>query len=250
MNRHATTEQLSAYLDRELGFVELQQLEAHCASCAECNARLASMRRVVQGLDRTGRAVPPAFLRQQIRRQVAVESAAPANGFRAVFERFRLHLLALQPVLRTASAMGLAPPPPTLRTVSVMGLALVVGLFVYNHQAPPAVAATPQEKITAGAFNETPILQTTSEVAGVEFIWTESRGWIQRGLVGKTPEVQVEATSPQGQALLHRYSGLADLLTEGPVVFRYNLGTVELRRTPTRALGYEADPRPGQVIEA
>jgi anti-sigma factor RsiW len=98
MNRHATTEQLSAYLDRELGYVEVHQLEAHCAVCGECNTRLAGMRRVVHGLDRAGRAVPPAALRQQIRRQVIAEAAAPANSFRAAFERFCLHLLALQPL--------------------------------------------------------------------------------------------------------------------------------------------------------
>ena len=238
MNRHATTEQLSAYLDRELGFVELRQLEAHYTSCMECKARLASMQQVVQGLDRAGRAVPPPSLRQQIRRQVTMEAVAPANGFRAAFERFRLHLLALQPVLRTASAMGLAT---------------VVGLVAYLHQTPrPAVAVTPQEIVTVSPYLDSPISQTTtSEVAGQKFIWTDS-GWIQRGLEGKTPEAHVEAASPQGRALLSRYSDLAILLQDGsPVVFRYNLGTVELRRTPpTRVLGYEGDVRPGQVIEA
>lgn len=247
MNRHATTEQLSAYLDRELGYVEMRQLESHCASCAECTARLVSMRQVVQGLDRLGRAVPPAALRQQIRRQVAVEAAAPVNGFRAAFERFRLHLLALS----TAPAMGFAPPHPTLRTVSVMGLALVVGLFVYSHQEPRPIPA-PQENVTVTPYSDSRVSQTTtSEVAGRKFIWTDS-GWIQRGLEGKTPEVQVEAGSPQGRALLNRYSDLALLLADGsPVILRYNLGTVEIRKMPpTRALGYEPESRPGQVIEA
>lgn len=237
MNRHATTEQLSAYLDRELGIVELRQLEAHCASCVECNTRLASMRRVVQGLDRVGRAVPPAALRQQIRRQVMVEAAAPANGFRAAFERFRLHLQALRPTMQTAAAMGLA---------------LVVGLFVYSHQEPRAIAA-PQEDVKAGPFDDMPISQTTTAVVGgQEYFWTESKGWVQRGLVGKTPETHVEAGSPQGRALLSRYSGLALLLADGsPVILRSNLGTVEIRKTPpTRALGYEENVRPGQVMEA
>ena len=48
MNRHISTEQLSAYLDSELGFAEVGPLEAHCATCGECGARLASLRRVVQ----------------------------------------------------------------------------------------------------------------------------------------------------------------------------------------------------------
>ncbi|HEV2843215.1 MAG TPA: zf-HC2 domain-containing protein, partial [Thermoanaerobaculia bacterium] len=221
MNRHATTEQLSAYLDRELGAVELRQLEAHCAVCEECQTALASMRRVVHGLDRVGRAVPPAALRQQIRRQVIVEASAPAYGFRAVLERFRVHLLALQPELRTAS---------------VMGLALVFALLaVYPSSRPQPVAANPvpQEIVTVTPYSDSPVTQTTTaEVAGREFIWTETKGWIQKGLEGKTPEAHFEAGGPQGRALLNRYSGLALLLTEGPVVFRYDLGTVELRQNP------------------
>jgi Putative zinc-finger len=241
MNRHATTEQLSAYLDRELGFVELQQLEAHCATCEQCKARLDSMRRVVYKLDNIGRAVPPPALRQQIRRQVTTEAMMPPTGFRAMFERFCLPLLAPQPLL---------PPQPTLRTAAVMGLALVVGLFVYTHQEPRAVPA-PQENVTAGPYLETPISQiTTSEVDGRKFILTDS-GWIQRGLVGQTPEVQVEASSPQGRALLNRSPDLAILLQDGsPVVLRYNLGTVEIRKNPpTRALSFENEVRVGTVIE-
>jgi Putative zinc-finger len=242
MNRHATTEQLSAYLDRELGAVELRQLEAHYASCEECRARLDSMRRVVYKLDNIGRAVPPPALRQQIRRQVITEATIPPHGFRAVFDRLRMHLLSMQPTLRTASAMGLA---------------LVVGLFAANHithitQPRPVEAKVPQENVTVGAYPDTPISQlTTSKVDGVEYIWTDS-GWIQRGLVGQTPEVQVEAGSPQGRALLNRSPNLAILLQDGsPVLLRYNLGTVEIRKNPpTRVLGYENEVGVGTVMEA
>lgn len=245
MNRHATTAQFSAYLDRELGAVELWQLEAHCASCEECGARLASMRRVVRGLDSIGRAVPPPALRQQIRRQVITQATAPPHGFRAAFEAFRMHLLAMQ------QPMHLLAMQSTLRTASVMGLALVVGLFVYSHQEPRAVAA-PQEIVTVTPYSDSPVAHTTtSKVAGREFILTDS-GWIQRGLVGKTPEAHVEAGSPAGKALLNKYSGLEWLLADGsPVLLRYNLETVEIRpKPPTRVLGYEKSFRPGQVAEA
>lgn len=239
MNRHATTEQLSAYLDRELGAVELRQLEAHYASCEECRAHLASMQRVVRSLDNIGRATPPPALRQQIRRQVITQATAPPHGLRAAFERFRMYMLTMQPTLRTASAMGLA---------------LVVGLFAVNHinDPRPVEAQEPQENVTVGAYDDTPISPiTTSEVAGREFIWTDS-GWIQRGLEGKAPEAQVEAGSPQGKALLSRYSDLALLLADGsPVFLRYNLGTVEIRKNPpTRVLGYEHEVQAGQVLEA
>ncbi len=248
MNRHATTEQLSAYLDRELGAVELHRLEAHYDSCEECRARLTSMRRVVRGLDNIGRAVPPPALRQQIRRQVITQATAPPYGFRAAFEKLRMYMLGgMQP-------MYLLGMQPTLRTASVTGLALVVGLFAFNHfnGLRPVEVSVPQENVTVTPYADSPVAQTTtSEVAGREFIWTDS-GWIQRGLEGKTPEVQVEAGSPQGKALLSKYSDLKWLLADGDrVVLRYNLGTVEIRpKTPTRVLGYERDFRPGQVAEA
>lgn len=229
MNRHASTEQLSAYLDAELGFAEIRQLEDHCSACAECGARLASLRRVIAGLGRVERAVPPAALRQQIRRQVAAQP--PAGGVRRAFNSFRLLLFPVQPALRNAV---------------VMGLAMVVGLFTLNHEAEslmPDPDRPGQEIVTIQDGAQLGQLFTTSKVAGREFIWTDS-GWIQRGLEGQTPVTRVEAGSPQGRALLTRCSGLQFLLADGsPVVLRYNLETVEIRHLPsTRVLGFEAQP--------
>ena len=107
-----------------------------------------------------------------------------------------------------------------------------------------------QEVVTfePGARFDTP---TTSEVAGLEFSWTEDKGWIQKGLEGQKPVARVDAGSPQGRALLTKYSALQWLLADGdPVVLRYNLETVEIRHDPpTRSLGYEA-PAPRLVIHA
>lgn len=233
MKRHVFTEQLSAYVDRELGFAEMRQLEAHCAVCAECNALLASMRRVVDGLGSVQRALPPASLRQQIRREVI--AGVPLTRIERALERLRLCIFPLQPTLRSAAAMGLA---------------LVSGLFVFNHLggAPPEPAPI-QEVVTVEAYLDAPVLQTTtSEVAGRKFIWTEA-GWIQRGLEGKTPEALVDSRSPRGRELLNRHADLKWLLAEGePVVLRYNLKTVEIRNTmPNRILGFEAHPVIGRL---
>ncbi len=229
MNRHVSTEQLSAYLDSEIGIAEVRQVEAHCSACAECGARLASTRRVVSGLGRIERAAPPAALRQQIRRQVIAQP--PVYGVRKMLDSFRLLLFPLQPALRTAV---------------VMGLALVVGLFTLNHEAEslgPVSDRPGQEVVTVldGAQNSQVL--TTSEVAGREFIWTDN-GWIQKGLEGQTPVARVDAGSPQGRALLTKFSDLAFLLADGSaVVLRYNLETVEIRNLPaSRVLGYEAPP--------
>ena len=229
MNRHVSTEQLSAYLDSELGVAEIRQLENHCQGCKECGARLASMRRFVAGLSRVERAVPPAALRQQIRRQVITQQ--PTYGVRKAVDSFCFLLFPFQPARHTAV---------------VMALAVMVGLVALNHQAesimPPPTRGG-QEIVTVQAGAQTGQLFTTSEVADREFIWTDS-GWIQRGLEGQTPVARVDAGSPQGRALLTRYSDLAFLLADGsPVVLRYNLKTVEIHKLPpTRDLGFEEQP--------
>jgi hypothetical protein len=222
MNRHISIEQLSAYLDSELGIVEKRQLEAHCGACPECGVRLASMQRVVTGLGRVDRVAPPPSLQQQIRRQVVQE--IPAHGMRRVFQSLRFMLFPLQPGLRTAAAMGMA---------------LVVGLFVVVNRPVPAQEI---EEVTVkpGAQFE----PTTSQVADREFILTEE-GWVQRGLEWEVPAAHVDANSPRGKELLKRYAGLKLLLVDGsPVVLTYNLQTVEIRVTPpSRAIGFEAQPR-------
>jgi anti-sigma factor RsiW len=231
MNRHLSTEQLSAYLDSELGFAEMRQLESHCSACGECAARLASMRRVVSGLGRVERIAPPATLRQQIRREAAMQP--PPQGVRRALDTFRLLLFPVRPALHTAA---------------VMGLALVVGLFAFIHQGPNAMAATSrpgEENVTVEPGAQSGPM-TTSEVAGREFIWTKD-GWIQKGLEGQKPVARVDAGSPQGRALLTKCSGLQWLLADGdPVVLRYNLETVEIHHAPpARTLGSEeAAPQP------
>lgn len=234
MNRHISIEQLSAYLDSELGFVEMRQLEAHCAACPECGVRLASMRRVVTGLSRMDRVAPPPSLHQQIRRQVVQE--IPAYGMRKVLQSLRFLLFPLQPGLQTAAAMGLA---------------LVVGLFAVTHSVVEPVPAPKKiEEVTVEPGAQFDWEPTTSEVAGRKFVWTEA-GWVQRGLEGEVPAAHVDANSPRGKELLKRYAGLRLLLVDGsPVVLTYGLQTVEIRVSPpTRVLGFETDPR-AQAMEA
>jgi hypothetical protein len=142
----------------------------------------------------------------------------------------------------------LFPLQPSLRAAAGMGLALMVGVLAYGRMAVPAVepAAQAQEMVETypGALLNVP---TKSEVAGREFIWTDM-GWIQKGLEGKTPEAHLDARSPQGRALLTKYSGLDLLLEDGSaVVLRYNLETVEIRGTK-RILGSEEHCRPEGVL--
>jgi Putative zinc-finger len=239
MNRHISTEQLSAYLDSELGFAEMRQLEAHCEACPECGARLASMRRVVTGLGRTERVALPPGLHQQIRRQLVQE--VPVYGMRKVLQSLRFMLFPLRPGLQTAAAMGMA---------------LVVGLFAVSHGVvdpfprPEPVPAPEIEVVTVEPGAQGGWEPTTSKVADREFVWTED-GWVQSGLEWTTPAAHVDADSPRGKELLKRYSEIRFLLVDGDsVVLTYGLQTVEIRVSPpTRVLGFETDPR-SQAMEA
>jgi hypothetical protein len=232
MNRHVSAEQISAYLDAELGYSEIRQIENHCSACKECGERLDSMQRVVSGLGRLERAAPPPALRQQIRQQIAVQPPAPR------FER-----------ALNAFCLLFFPIRPGLHTAAVMGLALVVGIATFHHEAegltPPPVPGQEVVTVKPGAQPGPP---TTSEVAGREFFWTDD-GWIQKGLEGQTPVARVDAGSPQGRALLTRYSDLKLLLEDGsPVVLRYDLETVEIRNLPpSRVIGFEPQAAPRVV---
>lgn len=235
MNRHVSIEQLSAYLDKELGFVEMRQLDAHFKACPACGARLASMRRTLQGLARVERLAPPSFVAQQLRSRIAAESAVPPS-----------------PVRRLLRLVSVLPLQPALRTSLATGLTLVVSLFLVTHGVEresrnlmPPVSSEPHAIVeTIEGDVPFPPPPTTSNVAGREFVWTDE-GWVQRGLEGKRPEARVDIGSPEGKALLTRYSDLEFLLADGStVVLRYNLETVELRASgkPDRILGFEADP--------
>ncbi|MFL6259422.1 MAG: hypothetical protein ACJ76Y_06905 [Thermoanaerobaculia bacterium] len=243
MNRHVSTEQISGYLDAELGYSEIRQIENHCSACKECGERLEAMQRVVSGLGRVERSAPPPALRQQIRQQVAVQP--PTSNLTRALSSFRLLFFPIRPALRTASAVGLA---------------LVVGIFVLHHEIEglPAAAEPGQEVVTVQPGAQLGQLLTTSEVAGREFIWTDD-GWIQKGLEGQTPVARMDAGSPQGRALLTKYSDLQLLLEDGsPVVLRYDLETVEIRNLPpNRVIGFEPQPAPrrthrthGPTVEA
>ena len=240
MNRHVSIEDLSAYLDSELGYAEVAPLEAHCASCDDCGSRLAAMRRVVNGLGGLHRAEPPAALRLQIRREV--QTAPPISGFAQRLgwarESLRIFLFPMRPALRASAAFGLTA---------------VVGLFAVSHGVGYS-NDEPQPRrpieIVETRLGEPLVLspQTTSEVAGRKFVLTDA-GWVQRGLEGETPETLLDAHSPQGKALLTKYSELQYLLEDGSaVVLRYNLETVKIRSMPpvTGIQDYTAQPRTGR----
>lgn len=225
MIRHLSSEQLSAYLDGEVAFHESRQIEGHLAACAECRDVFNAIQRTVSGVWRLDRVAPPPGLSTRVRAEVAAVSR-PEPTF-----------------VRTAVAyvFGL-PNQRALRTAAAMALPLVLSLFLFTNGMEQKVGLEQNllprpalvEVVTVEPVADLPLVlpQTTSKVAGREFVWREVVGgdvWVQRGLEGKVPEFRVSAQSPQGRELLARYSDLGLLLADGSrVVLRYRLETVEL----------------------
>jgi hypothetical protein len=214
MKRHLSTEQLSSFMDGEVGHAETREVEVHLASCPACRARLSSMRRLVTEIRRMERVAPPPDMVYQVKAQVAAVGEVRTWRSRA---RDLFRSLAFRPSLRTAAAMGLA-------------FAAVVGFQAW--QTVPPVEGGPEIMTVRTTFGGSPLglPETTSEVDGLEFVWSGDR-WVQKGLEWTTPETRVMLASPEGQAMINRYSDLMLLLTDGSrVVMQYRLATVELSK--------------------
>jgi hypothetical protein len=227
MNRHLSSEQLSAYLDGEVAFHESREIESHLASCEGCRGRFQSVQRTVSGVWRLDRAAPPPGLSTRVRAEVAAARQPEVTMVQSLAVFF----------------FGL-PNRPVLRTATAMGLALVLSVFLFTHgfeQKPglqEALMVPPVEVVTVEPIGASPLFilpETTSKVAGREFVWTELISgdvWVQRGLEGEVPESRLSAQSPAGQKLLAKYSDLGLLLEDGSrVVLQLPAGdTVELSK--------------------
>jgi hypothetical protein len=215
MKRHLSTEQLSSYMDGEVGHAETREVEVHLASCPACRARLSSMRRLVAEIRRLERAAPRPDLAYQVKAQIAAQGEVRTLRSRA---RDLFRSLVFQPSVRAAA---------------VMGLVVAVGAGFLEWQNIPPVPTPGRQIVTVSTtFGEPPLglPATTSEVAGREFVWSGDR-WVQKGLEWKQPEAHVMLASPEGQDMINRYSDLMLLLTDGSrVVLQYRLATIELSK--------------------
>ncbi len=218
MKRHLSTEQLSSYLDDEVEHVESREVEVHLASCPACRARLSSMRRLIAEIRRLERPAPPADLAYQVRTEIAAQGEVLTLR-RRVQDFFRS--LVFQPSFRAAAATGLA-------------VTVVFGFLEWQKVPPVPLpdGSRPEIVTVSTTFGDPPLglPETTSEVAGREFVWAGDR-WVQKGLEWKKPETRVVVASPEGQAMISKYSDLMLLLTDGSrVVLQYRLATVELSK--------------------
>jgi len=257
MSGHISLESLSAYLDGETRPSEAGRLEAHLAACQACSSRLEATRRLVGGLRRLRPAPPPPELPARIHGRIAAETAGasdrpggldqvqrsswPSPSGSPGSQRWPRALRSLRSWLWWQGLPPLRGSFSTARPLVTAGLALLVAVLLLQNGesggaglgslAPRLPHAAP-EFLVSESFGDAPqvLPQTTSEVAGRVFVWSDDI-WVQRG-VDAGPAGQpraVPARSPAGRALLAKLSDLGMLLADGSrVVLRYNYETVEL----------------------
>lgn len=240
MSGHISLESLSAYLDGEAGPSEARRLEAHLAACAPCSSRLEATRRLVGGMRVLRPAPPPPDLPERIQDRIAAEKAG-ADDRPGGLGRLR-SLRSVRSWLRSWLWWQGLPPLhgsfSAARPLVTAGLALLVAVLLLQNGesgqglAAPRLPHAGPEFLVSEAFGDAPqvLPQTTSEVAGRVFVWSDDV-WVQRG-VDPGPAGQpraVPARSPAGRAMLAKLSDLGVLLADGSrVVLRYNTETVEL----------------------
>jgi Putative zinc-finger len=248
MNGHLQSELLSAFVDGETDAAETQSIRSHVATCDACRGRLLATRRVSAALRQVGPVAPPPALAAQLRNRLADSSrasgrggwngVAPPRGTPGSGE-----IGALLDRLRGWWPRWWDLPPLRASFSRPLGIALAVlmaALVVEHHPGPAGRGGAAAgwmrqpEFLVSADFGEAPTVlpQTTSQVAGREFVLTSNGVWVQRGLDAsdaREPQARVRVRSPEGRALLAKLGDLEVLLADGsPVVLRYQLETLEL----------------------
>jgi hypothetical protein len=208
--RHLDSEQLSAYLDREVEAVEARALESHLAHCAACRSRLESLRGVVHRLGRLDPPAPPPWLGAQVRHHWKLrQQAGPWYS-------------------RSWSYLGRWVMSAPRMAAAALLIPAAFSLLAYT---PPPLPEPPNlpwmVDVSEGL---TGVQRTTSRAAGKTFVLSERNDvWMEEGLPAGSSYERVAAGSPAGRALLTRYRDLGYLLADGSrVMLRYRRETVEL----------------------
>lgn len=210
MSTHATTERLSAYLDRQLPTAESREVEDHLADCPVCRQRFAGMRNVVASLRHLERMAPPPTLGGLVARRVTLESHR-----QGLLDRFESGLGIFERQSSILALFGL-----------VVALAVIVLLFAQ------ALDRQHTSSITLISHDPTAAREESRELAGRLF-HRESGVWVEVGVEAE-PNRAVAADSQEWHALEEEHPELVELRQlEAAVVLRVEGGV--LRREALRA---------------
>lgn len=225
MSRHATAEDLSAYLDQELEPVRLRLVETHLEECEECRQRVSGLRGVVGELRRLEHLRPPPALEQYLERRIALEPR-PRGWVEGVEDRLRG--LVLQPNLGFTFAM-------------VFAFAVILYLFAgwseKHHRSSVQILlpTTPRASLLS------PVSLANGDFERVDGVWWEMG---LSGEPGKPLEAEIEvvdAVGEHGKSIRESRPGIDRLLAESAVTLWFE-GRVIRLETNSSELGPKAEP--------
>lgn len=194
MSRHATAEDLSAYLDRELEPVRLRLVEEHLGECDECRERADGMQRLVRDLRRLERLEPPPVLGRSLHRRIVLQPRS-----KNLLDRFETRLggITLQPSVGFTFAL-------------VFAFAVILYLFAGSLER--------QERLRI------PVLRPYPPPAAEEVLRQLRSGLTLRregslyrevGLPESAAVTEISAADPRARPILEGYPRLGEILREG-----------------------------------
>lgn len=200
MNRHLDGVEFDQYIWDELSGAELEDVEAHLATCSRCQTVLKAQQRMVMRLSRPPDVpAPPGFSSRVMERlpQTDVQRDEPRIGWVLGVQSLLLLILAglAWPLISLAwnSLTSAYLAPAMIDAWEIQAVAWLAGLITplldawQSMQQPPAALTTSLEQWQTGLSSITPWLDelTIALVAG-GLIWLGLNRLLIRGLPGQT----------------------------------------------------------------
>jgi len=185
-DEHLTTEQLSAFLDKQLSPAERAVFDAHLASCQQCQSRLADLRLTV--------ALVRALPQEEVPRSFVLPSRlAP------VAERPTPRPATVTPVPRQRGAR-VSVLQRTVRTVSTLAAVLAL-IFILSGILPPIHFGGGEATSSAGSVPAASNQSATSHSANTPHVQgTATFGSVQAAADGKKTPVPTPKSTPAATA--------------------------------------------------
>lgn len=215
MSDHATIEDLSAYLDRQLTRAELLEIEKHLAECELCAKRCEGMRRVMSSLRHLEHLAPPSTLDQTVARRISLRGQRVG-----LYERLESSLSIFE---RQSSLLALFG---VVIALAMFMLFLSVAVERAQNATIPVVFQDPDFLSEESLGDDA---ETRLEVAG-RVLLRDGDTWIEEGVDPARVDRVLEADSAAARELIAQHPELAEVAAlDRPAIIALDGEIVELR---------------------